>query len=100
VLNTAGVLSGGGGTCSSLDPSRIKGSSVGATQETPSVPTSCAVSTTAPKERRGAAIEDTDTAKNRRVEIWLVPKGMALPAAARDAKELPDADLKRIGCPK
>jgi outer membrane protein OmpA-like peptidoglycan-associated protein len=100
VLNTAGVLSGGGGTCSSLDPSRIKGSGVGATQETPSVPTSCAVSTTAPKERRGAAIDDTDTAKNRRVEIWLVPKGMALPAAARDAKELPDTDLKRIGCPK
>ena len=100
VLNTAGVLSGGSGTCSSLDPSRIKGSWIGATQETPSVPTSCAVSTTAPKERRGAAIEDTDTAKNRRVEIWLVPKGLALPAAARDAKELPDADLKKIGCPK
>jgi len=100
VLNAAGVLSGGSGTCSSLDPSRIKGSWVGATQETPSVPTSCAVSTTAPKERKGAAIEDADTAKNRRVEIWLVPKGLALPAAARDGKELPDADLKRIGCPK
>jgi hypothetical protein len=34
------------------------------------------------------------------VEIWLVPKGMALPAAARDAAELPDTDLKKIGCPK
>lgn len=100
VLNTAGVLSGGSGTCSSLDLSRIKGSWIGATQETPSVPTSCAVSTTAPKERRGAAIEDTNTAKNRRVEIWLVPKGLALPAAAHDAKELPDADMKKIGCPK
>ncbi len=100
VLQTAAVLSGGGGTCSSLDPSRIKGSWIGATQETPSVPTSCAVSTTAPKERRGAEIGNSDTAKNRRVEIWLVPKGMALPAAARDAKELPDADLKKIGCPK
>jgi hypothetical protein len=100
VLQTAAVLSGGGGTCSSLDPSRIKGSWIGATQETPSVPTSCAVSTTAPKERRGAAIENTDAGKNRRVEIWLVPKGQALPPAARDAKELPDADLKKIGCPK
>jgi outer membrane protein OmpA-like peptidoglycan-associated protein len=100
VLQTAAVLSGGSGTCSSLDPSRIKGSWIGATQETPSVPTSCAVSTTAPKERKGAATEDTDTGKNRRVEIWLVPKGLALPAAARDAKELPDADLKKIGCPK
>jgi hypothetical protein len=57
------------------------------------------VSTTAPKERRGATI-DASEAKNRRVEIWLVPKGMTLPAAARDAKELPDADLTRIGCPK
>jgi outer membrane protein OmpA-like peptidoglycan-associated protein/outer membrane protein W len=100
VLQTAAVLSGGSGTCSSLDTSRIKGSWIGATQETPSVPTSCAVSTAAPKERRGAAVEDTNEAKNRRVEIWLVPKGMTLPAAARDAKELPDADLKRIGCPK
>ncbi len=100
VLETAAVLSGGGGTCSALDPSRIKGSWVGATQDTPSVPTSCAVSTTAPTERKGAAIEDSDAAKNRRVEIWLVPKGLSLPPAARDAKELPDADLKKIGCPK
>jgi len=100
VLQTAAVLSGGSGTCSSLDPSRIKGSWIGATQESPSVPTSCAVSTTAPKERRGAAIDDTDASKNRRVEIWLVPKGLALPAAAHNATELPAADLKKIGCPK
>jgi hypothetical protein len=100
VMNTAAVLSGGSGTCSSLDPTRIKGSWIGATQETPSVPTSCAVSTTAPKERRGQAIDDTDAAKNRRVEIWLVPKGMALPAATHNATELPEADLKKIGCPK
>jgi hypothetical protein len=64
------------------------------------LPTSCTISTTAPKERRGAAIQDTNDAKNRRVEIWLVPRGMALPPAARDARDLPDADLKRIGCPK
>jgi len=100
VLQTAAVLSGGTGTCSSLDRSRIKGSWVGATQESESVPTSCAISTAAPKERKGAAIADTNEAKNRRVEIWLVPKGMALPAAARDAKDLPDTDMQRIGCPK
>jgi len=100
VLQTAAVLSGGSGTCSSLDPSRIKGSWVAATQETPSIPTSCAVSTTAPKERKGQTVDDTDAGKNRRVEIWLVPKGLALPTAARDARELPDADLKKIGCPK
>jgi len=100
VLNTAAVLSGGSGTCSALDPTRIKGSWIGATQETPSLPTSCSVSTTAPKERRGQAVEESDAGKNRRVEIWLVPKGLALPAATHDAKELPEADLKRIGCPK
>ena len=72
---------------------------MGATQETESLPTSCTFSTTAPKERRGAEI-DADEAKNRRVEIWLVPKGMPLPAAARDAKELPEAEMKKIGCPK
>ncbi|HEX6897757.1 MAG TPA: hypothetical protein VF146_20895, partial [Bryobacteraceae bacterium] len=63
------------------------------------VPTSCAVSTTAPRERRGAQV-DVNEAKNRRVEVWLVPRGMALPAAARDARELPATDMNRIGCPK
>jgi outer membrane protein OmpA-like peptidoglycan-associated protein len=100
VLQTAAVLSGGTGTCTSLDTTRIKGSWVGATQDSEFLPTSCTISTTAPKERRGAAIDDTNDAKNRRVEIWLVPRGMALPPAARDARDLPDADLKRIGCPK
>jgi len=100
VLQTAAVLSGGTGTCASLDASRIKGSWVGATQESETLPTSCTISTTAPKERRGSTIQDTNEAKNRRVEIWLVPRGLSLPAAARDAKDLPDADLKRIGCPK
>jgi outer membrane protein OmpA-like peptidoglycan-associated protein len=99
VMNTAAVLSGGTGTCTSLDQSRIKGVWVGATQESESVPTSCAVSTTPPKERRGAEISG-DEAKNRRVEIWLVPKGLGLPPAARDAKDLPEAGLKKIGCPK
>ncbi|HYL38026.1 MAG TPA: PKD domain-containing protein [Bryobacteraceae bacterium] len=99
VLQTAAVLSAGGGTCTSLDRSRIRGSWVGATQETESVPASCTVSTTAPRERRGATV-NTDEAKNRRVEIWLVPRGMPLPAAARDASELPNAELTRIGCPK
>jgi outer membrane protein OmpA-like peptidoglycan-associated protein len=99
VLNTAGVLSGGSGTCAALDRGRIKGVWVGATQESETIPTSCAVSTTAPKERRGAEV-DANEAKNRRVEIWLVPKGMPLPSVARDAKDLPDAELTRIGCPK
>ena len=100
VLQTAAVLSGGTGTCAALDASRIKGSWVGATQETESLPTSCTISATAPVERRGAAIADTNDAKNRRVEIWLVPRGMTLPPAARDARDLPDAEMKRIGCPK
>src|SRR5579883_814437 len=99
VLNTAGVLSGGTGTCAALDRGRIRGSWVGATQESEMVPTSCAVSTTAPRERSGAQV-DVNEAKNRRVEVWLVPRGMALPTAARDARELPAAEMNRIGCPK
>jgi outer membrane protein OmpA-like peptidoglycan-associated protein/outer membrane protein W len=99
VLNTAAILSGGGGTCSALDASRIKGVWIGTTQETEALPTSCSISTTAPKERKGAAV-DANEAKNRRVEIWLVPKGMPLPPAGRDAKELPETELKKLGCPK
>ena len=100
VMQTAAVLSGGTGTCGSLDAGRIKGAWVGAAQETESLPTSCAVSTAAPKERRGAAVEDSSEAKNRRVEIWLVPRGMSLPPAARNASDLPGTELKRIGCPR
>jgi outer membrane protein OmpA-like peptidoglycan-associated protein len=98
VLQVAAVLSGGTGTCSSLDRSRIKGAWVGTTQESEQLPTSCEVST---RERRGASVDSSSAAaKNRRVEIWLVPKGMALPAAAANASDLPEAELRRIGCPK
>jgi outer membrane protein OmpA-like peptidoglycan-associated protein len=99
VLNTAGVLSGGTGTCAALDRGRIRGVWVGATQVSETLPTSCAISTTAPRERRGAQI-DVNEAKNRRVEIWLVPRGMALPPAAAGAQELPATEMNRIGCPK
>ena len=99
VLNTAGVLSGGSGTCTALDHSRIKGEWVGTVQDTEFLPTSCTVSTEAPKERKGNEV-DANEAKNRRVEIWLVPKGLALPPAARNAADLPEADLKKVGCPK
>jgi outer membrane protein OmpA-like peptidoglycan-associated protein len=98
-LNTAGVLSGGTGTCAALDRGRIRGTWVGATQESEMLPTSCAISTAAPTERRGAQV-DVNEAKNRRVEIWLVPRGMALPPAARGAQELPATEMNRIGCPK
>lgn len=99
VLNTAGVLSGGGGTCKDLEHSRIKGVWVGSAQDTEFLPASCTVSTEAPKERKGNEV-DANEAKNRRVEIWLVPKGLALPSAAANAAELSDTDLKKVGCPK
>jgi len=99
VLNTAGVLSGGSGTCTALDRSRIKGVWVGTVQDTEFLPTSCTVSTEAPKERKGNEV-DANEAKNRRVEIWLVPKGLALPPAGANAADLSDADLKKVGCPK
>jgi len=99
VLNTAGVLTGGGGTCKDLSSSRIKGVWVGTVQDTEFLPTSCTVSTEAPKERKGNEV-DANEAKNRRVEIWLVPKGLALPPAAGNAADLSDADMKKVGCPK
>jgi flagellar motor protein MotB len=103
VLNTAAVLSGGGGTCTSLPSSRIKGVWVGDKQDSEFKPASCEVSTqTLEKlkgERKGADV-DASEAKNRRVEIWLVPKGLPLPPAASDAKDLPEGELKKIGCPK
>jgi opacity protein-like surface antigen/outer membrane protein OmpA-like peptidoglycan-associated protein len=99
VLNTAGVLSGGGGTCTALEHSRIRGVWVGSAQGTEFIPPPCTVSTEAPKERKGYDV-DPNEAKNRRVEIWLVPKGLGPPPVAANAADLSEADLKRVGCPK
>ncbi len=99
VLNAYAVLTAGSGTCGSVDPSRIKVDWAGAEQTSDFQPGICGTSArSAAGERRGSAVSTSD--QNRRVEVWLVPKGTKLPASFKAAKVLAVKDLKKAGCPK
>ncbi len=94
-LNAAAVLSGGGGTCGNVDPSRIKLDWVGTDQTSDPRPSLCGTSNV--KERKGQATTEAD--KTRRVEIYLVPhNSTAMPPAVKEIKPTPDV-LHALGCP-
>jgi outer membrane protein OmpA-like peptidoglycan-associated protein len=95
-LNAAAVLTGGGGTCASVDPSRVMVDWVGTDQTSDTQPALCGTSNI--KERRGQAVTDAD--KNRRVEVYLVPNPQTMPPAVKNAKPLPADRMKALGCPK
>src|SRR6202035_4554469 len=95
VLNAAATLTAGPGssgkdTCTALEPSRITADWVG-TATTEFKDTPCSVSfEAAPAERAADRVNaNDDRAKNRRVEIWLVPPGKSLPASVKEAHPLP-----------
>jgi len=96
-LNAAGVLTGGGSTCASVDPSRVMIDWVGTDQTSdPTQPGVCVTSNI--KERKGQAVTDAD--KNRRVEVYLVPNPQTMPPAVKNARPLPADQMKAIACPK
>jgi outer membrane protein OmpA-like peptidoglycan-associated protein len=96
-LNAAGVLTGGTGTCAKIDPSRVKIDWVGTDQTSETRPGQCGTSNI--KERRGSQTTEAD--KNRRVEVYLVPRNsQAMPPAVKNARPLDPATMKAIGCPK
>ena len=97
--NAAAVLSGGSGTCGSIDPSRIQVDYVGTDQTADKQPGLCGTSArVATKERKGSVVSNAD--ENRRVEVWLVPKGTTMPASVKNPQTIPAKDLKKLGCPK
>ncbi len=96
-LNAAAVLSGGTGTCAKVDPSRIKVDWVGTDQTSESRVGQCGTSNI--KERKGSVTTEAD--KNRRVEVYLVPRNSpTMPPAVKAAKPLPAGTMKSLGCPK
>jgi hypothetical protein len=99
-LNSAAVLSGGTGTCAQVDPSRIGIDWVGTDQTSESRPGICGTSAhPAQQERSGSQTSPADG--DRRVEVYLVPKGTAaMPPAVKEIKPLPEAEIKALGCPK
>ena len=107
-LNAMAVLSGGAGktgkgTCANVDKTRVKADWTADQQVDDKQPGLCGTSArAATKERRGSAVSTADD--NRRVEVWLVPKGTKLPAGFTAAKDLDtkemQKELKKLGCPK
>jgi hypothetical protein len=97
VLNAAAVISNDSGICASIEPSRINGNWVGTDQSTPTRANFCGTSVT---ERSGQTVKETDArAQYRRVQVWFVPAGADLPAGLT-AHDLPEADIKKLGCPR
>jgi hypothetical protein len=100
LLSVAAVLTGGQGICGNLDLSQVRISAAGTDQISPADPGLCGTSNIPQTtERRGADVSETD--KERRVEVYLVPKGSPiLPPAARNATVVSLGSVKTLGCPK
>lgn len=100
VLNAAAVLSGGTATCGHVDPANIKVEWVGTEQSSEPRPALCGTSNIpSTKERRGQQVTEAD--RDRRVEVYLVPKNVqAMPPAAQNAQPVNEDDVRALGCPK
>lgn len=99
VLNAIAVLTAGTGTCARVDASRIKADWTGTAQSASFQPGVCGTSArAATEERAGSRVSTAD--QNRRVEVYLVPKGIKMPASFGSAKEVPASELKKLGCPR
>jgi len=86
------LATGGRSPNNKIDPSNIKVEWVGTDQTAPKKSRQCESSV---REATSRTIAPNDAAAgNRRVEIWLVPTGAAMPASVRSPKELPPAFTK------
>ena len=99
-LNAAAVLMNDTKTCGTVDPTQVKIDVEGTDQVSTLEPGLCGTSALpSQKERKGAAVTDAD--KERRVEVYLVPKGsQGMPPAAKHVRPVPESEVKAIGCPK
>jgi outer membrane protein OmpA-like peptidoglycan-associated protein len=97
-LQVAAVLSAGTEPCKRLDVNRIKIATMGAGQVSEFKTSLCEATV---KERATGKISAADgNAKNRRVEIWLVPKNGPMPNGVENIQNAPVTDIQSKGCPK
>jgi hypothetical protein len=100
VLNAAAVLSAGKGICPQLDLSRILMKADGTDQSATPRPSFCGSSTDV-KEKSGQSVKESDkNAEFRRVEVWIIPGGAAMPAGVAGATPVDSAAISKLGCPK
>lgn len=100
-LNAAAIISAGEGICARFPASQIFAKGAGAADDGVDFqPHFCGTSTGA-IERPGQTVEQSDNmAKYRRVEVWFVPTGGALPAVATQAKDAVALGVSSLGCPR
>lgn len=97
-LQVAAVLSAGTEPCKRLERSRIKVAYVGAEQLSAFKTSLCEATV---KELASGKINAKDgNVKNRRVEIWLVPKNGPMPNGIAGIMDAPASEIQTKGCPK
>jgi outer membrane protein OmpA-like peptidoglycan-associated protein len=100
-LNAAAVISAGQGVCTAFPASQILVNAAGATDNGGSYQPNFCRASTAVGERPGQAVADNDdAAKYRRVEVWFVPAGGAVPASGDGAKDAAARGVSSLGCPR
>ncbi|MGH9647135.1 MAG: hypothetical protein ACRD4E_09995, partial [Bryobacteraceae bacterium] len=100
-LNAAAVISAGREVCTAFPTSQIFVNAAGAADNGVRLqPNFCGGSTAVPEKPGQNVASSDDAAKYRRVEVWFVPTGGALPASGADAKDAAALGVNRLGCPK
>jgi hypothetical protein len=98
-MNGAAVISAGSGICSKVPASQVLVMGAGAADNGVDFqPNFCAASTGV-TERPGQAVQESEAAKARRMEVWFVPAGGMLPASANAAKDAASLNVSSLGCP-
>jgi hypothetical protein len=97
-LNAAAVISAGQGICSNVPVNQIQVSAMGSEDNGVDYqPQFCGSSV---QERPGSVVGESDANATRRVEVWFVPTGGALPPTLRDNKDAASLNVSSLGCPR
>ena len=97
-LNAAAVISAGQGVCASVPASQIFVGAAGAADNGVDYQSHFCGTT---NEMPGSMVKESETdARTRRVEVWFVPSGGALPASLKDYKDAASLSVSGLGCPR
>jgi hypothetical protein len=102
-MNAAAVISAGQGICGRFPTSQILVSAAGTAGNGVDLQPHFCGTSAIPRvgELQGQTVKETDAqAKYRRVEVWFVPTGGALPASLKDHQAASALQLSSVGCPK
>ena len=97
-LNAAAVASAGSGVCSNFSASKILVGGAGSGDNGVDYQSHFCGTT---NELAGSTVKESETdARYRRVEVWFVPSGGALPATLKNYKDASALSVSGLGCPR